>query len=218
MDAGLKVSHLFDFMIEPGEYAADDDRGATVTDRDRTHVIAPIRLVQSMDLIDRGEARRDLGLDPDRLAVLVQLGRGVIGDFDAFAAMVASALPSDAQIVLAARQSSIHVPEAISVDTYPLAASFSAFDCAISASGYNTFHESLSLGLPSLFVPNTQTRTKRLGRAGPSVLAWRWLPCHRTRTSNAISSTCSHRASSAPPFELRWARYLRPPAQKKQPP
>lgn len=159
MDAGLKASHLFDFIIEPGEYAADEDRGATVTDRGRTHVVGPIRLVQEADLIDRADARSELGLDPDRLAVLVQLGRGVIGDFDAFAGLVASALPSDAQIVLAARQSSINVPEAISVDTYPLAASFQAFDCAISAAGYNSFHESLSLGLPSLFVPNTQTRT-----------------------------------------------------------
>ena len=159
MDAGLQASQLFDFIIEPGDYAAAEDKGATVTDRNRTHQVAPIRLVQPADLVDRSDARRRLGLDPDRLTVLVQLGRGVIGDFDAFAALVAQALPDDTQIVLAARQSSIRVPQAISVDTYPLAASFSAFDCAISAAGYNTFHESLSLGLPSLFVPNTQTRT-----------------------------------------------------------
>jgi UDP-N-acetylglucosamine:LPS N-acetylglucosamine transferase len=43
------------------------------------------------------------------------------------------------------------------VREYPLSRYFHAFDVAISASGYNSFHELLRFGVPTLFVPNRST-------------------------------------------------------------
>ena len=40
---------------------------------------------------------------------------------------------------------------------FPLSEYYSAFDLAVVAAGYNSFHESLRLGVPTLLVPNSHT-------------------------------------------------------------
>jgi UDP:flavonoid glycosyltransferase YjiC (YdhE family) len=40
------------------------------------------------------------------------------------------------------------------VSVYPLARYLAAFDAAISAAGYNSFHELLAARIPTLFIPN----------------------------------------------------------------
>jgi UDP:flavonoid glycosyltransferase YjiC (YdhE family) len=40
------------------------------------------------------------------------------------------------------------------LDTFPIARYLPAFDLALASAGYNTFHENLSAGLPTLFVAN----------------------------------------------------------------
>jgi UDP:flavonoid glycosyltransferase YjiC (YdhE family) len=47
---------------------------------------------------------------------------------------------------------SVHV-----VRDFPLSRRFRAFDLAVSAAGYNSFHELLRFGIPTLFVPNQDT-------------------------------------------------------------
>ena len=44
------------------------------------------------------------------------------------------------------------------VQKFPISSYFSGFDFGFFAAGYNSFHEALSLGLPSVFVPNRETR------------------------------------------------------------
>jgi UDP:flavonoid glycosyltransferase YjiC (YdhE family) len=44
------------------------------------------------------------------------------------------------------------------VREFPLSRRFRAFDLAVSASGYNSFHELLRFGIPTLFIPNLDTR------------------------------------------------------------
>ena len=49
-------------------------------------------------------------------------------------------------------QSDVHV-----IHEFPLSRRFRAFDLAVSASGYNSFHELLRFGIPTLFIPNQDT-------------------------------------------------------------
>jgi UDP:flavonoid glycosyltransferase YjiC (YdhE family) len=43
------------------------------------------------------------------------------------------------------------------VREFPLSRRFRAFDVAVSASGYNSYHELLRFGIPTLFIPNQAT-------------------------------------------------------------
>ena len=43
------------------------------------------------------------------------------------------------------------------VRDFPLSRRFRAFDLAVSAAGYNSFHELLRFGIPTLFIPNQDT-------------------------------------------------------------
>ena len=45
-------------------------------------------------------------------------------------------------------------PELVTLRGFPIARYYRAFDFCISAAGYNSFHELLSAGVPTLFVPN----------------------------------------------------------------
>ena len=59
------------------------------------------------------------------------------------------------------------------VSVFPFATYLQAFDFAVSACGYNSYHENISAALPTLFVPNTapemdlqETRADYAARCG----------------------------------------------------
>lgn len=165
--AGMNTEQLaktawFDTVIEPGDLAAAADRGATVGARaDR---VGPVTLMEPADLVDRRAARESLGLPTDGLLALVSLGAGNIndttGDLGAAAASLAGlgigvcvSVPEIAASGGMPGADGVHL-----VRDYPLSLRYRAFDVVISASGYNSFHEFLRLGVPALFVPNTATK------------------------------------------------------------
>src|SRR5690625_2432597 len=147
--------------MEPGNFAAPYDRGATV-DAD-SYALAPVTLVEPNEMVDRGAARQALGLPPDGPLALISLGAGNINDTskDLGAAIAAlrqlgvGVCVTVPQIAAGRDRSNarLHL-----VSDYPLSRNYRAFDLAISASGYNSFHELLRLGVPTLFVPNTSTQ------------------------------------------------------------
>ena len=57
-----------------------------------------------------------------------------------------------------ARPPKVSHDDVIVVQKYPITEYFEAFDLGFFAGGYNSFHEALSLRLPSIFVPNQQTK------------------------------------------------------------
>ncbi len=159
----LEHRGAFDAAIEPGEYASILDRGLTVELRQDSRCVAPISYLHDDEALDRHSARVVLGLDPDRPAVFLQLGSGNNMQTRALRSLIIDKLNSDIQgetpqIVVGQWQIGLDVPdvpENVTVlRSFPFARYLNAFDYAVALAGYNTFHENLRAGVPTLFVGN----------------------------------------------------------------
>ena len=159
----LKLSSNFDLVLEPAEIAAPVDRGPTVQRKDCKLQVPPVRFLDEDEALSRSAARALLGLDPDRPAVLLQLGAGNNFDFGTAAQLVfdlsaPNGPRSDLQVVFARwriAESDRPLPGHVRLlETYPISRHLRAFDVAVATAGYNTFHENIAAGLPTLFVAN----------------------------------------------------------------
>lgn len=158
-ESQLKKTAWFDEVVEPGDLAAPYDLGAT---REASCVrVGPVTLSGRDQLLSRHAARQQLGLSQDQRWALLTLGAGNINDthtqLDAFVAVLERLGVRCCTTVTEISGKTHPHPDLHHVATYPLAPLYPAFDVVVSASGYNTFHELLRLGLPSLFVPNLAT-------------------------------------------------------------
>ncbi|MDW3219857.1 MAG: hypothetical protein R8F63_14680 [Acidimicrobiales bacterium] len=162
--AAIDRTDSFSLILEPGEYARDYDIGLTARRRDESLEVGPITFGTPDAVIPRTAARAELGLDPDRPAALLQLGAGQINDVASLSGKVMSALRRRDDIQIAVAESILVrdpvelPPDVVRVQRYPLAWYVDAFDLSFMASGYNSFHEALSLRLPTLFIPNLNTK------------------------------------------------------------
>lgn len=159
----LDKGQFFDLVIEPGEIAAAYDRGPTSRLRDALRV-GPVTLLDADEAVDGSVARQELGLPLDRPVLLVTLGAGNINDTSSEIGSVVSHMsdrrPDWVVAVTRApiRTASDDLPDAVRVvRAYPLSRLLNAFDAAVSAAGYNGFHEVVAAGLPTVFVPNSAT-------------------------------------------------------------
>ncbi len=150
----------FDLIIEPDELAKEHDQGLTAKHRDLTFPVAPIRLLDEDELLDRATAAEALGLDPARPAVLVHLGAGSNRDIVGMTEAIVGAARQhdDLQVVVAewlmAPQRLDLWPDIKRLRGFPISRYFRAFDFSIGAAGYNSFNEVISLGLPTIFISN----------------------------------------------------------------
>lgn len=167
--APLRRSAAFDAVLEPGELAAERDRGPTVERRAETIGVDPIVFLDSDELLPRRRAARELGLDPELPTVLVNLGQG--GAADRAVAATLERLGREKGLQVAALESSIgariEVPAGVVrlESTFPMSRYFEAFDMAVAAAGYNAFHELIAFGVPTLFVPMPRNTDDQAARA-----------------------------------------------------
>lgn len=162
----------FDMILEPGELAAEIDTGITAQRRHEAKVVEPIRLLDEGELLGRAEAAKALGLDPAKPAVLVQLGSGYNRDLLSILDQIMATLGRFPGLQVAIAEwvtGSVPLtlwPQATILRGFPLSQYVRAFDFAISAAGYNSYHELLGFAVPTIFVANQHpTMDDQRGRA-----------------------------------------------------
>ncbi|MBB4481290.1 glycosyltransferase [Rhizobium etli] len=153
------MQHRFDMVIEPGEFAADEDHGITAQLRAGVIGVSPILLVDSDDRLSRAEAALALGVDPAGLVAVVQLGSERNFDVSRLRpAIIDGLLKHGVQVVDAvnplAPKREDHMGGTVQKAIYPIARYFNAVDLMITNAGYNSFHECIYGGMPAIFVPN----------------------------------------------------------------
>ncbi len=168
----LTREEFFDAVLEPGDLADDYDHGMTTRYRRRTRRVKPIRLLDPGEMLPRGEARRELGLSTEKPAVLIQLGAGNNFDYRTIHKTAFKHVTDrhGAEVAVGEwliSEKPMDLPESVvRLPGYPFARYFNAFDLAISAVGYNSFHELIYAGVPTILVPNeAMEQDNQLARA-----------------------------------------------------
>ena len=165
-------SRLVDLIIEPGDIAREYDHGPTSNRKDAT-LTSPVSLYSKARALSRVDARKLLGLDSDRPAVLVQLGTGDSDMNEKMRAALSGLLAwPGVQVVLTKdpvdAQGKSLVPDGLEIKVqryFPLADVLAAFDGAIAATGYNSVHELLPAQIPTVLISNIRGTDDQDARA-----------------------------------------------------
>ena len=165
-------SRMMDKIIEPGDIAREYDHGPTAIRKDAV-LTSPVSLFQSTHAMSREDARKALGLDPHRPAVLVQLGTGDSDVNEKMSAALSGLLGwKDLQVILTKaprdKNGKSLAPDGLDIKVlryFPLANVLYAFDAGVCATGYNGVHELLPAGLPTVFVSNIRGTDDQEARA-----------------------------------------------------
>ena len=165
-------SRLVDLIIEPGDIARSYDHGPTSARNDAT-LTSPVSLYSKATALSREDARKALGLDTNRPAVLVQLGTGDSDMNEKMRAALTGLIGWDGlQVVLTKNpvdaDGNSLVPEGLDIKVqryFPLAHVLAAFDGAIAATGYNSVHELLPAQIPTVLVSNIRGTDDQDARA-----------------------------------------------------
>jgi UDP-N-acetylglucosamine:LPS N-acetylglucosamine transferase len=165
-------SKMMDLIIEPGDFARAYDFGPTASRKD-AKLTSAVSLFQKNQALSRTEARRVLGLDLDRPALLVQLGTGDSDVNEKMTAALEGLLGwKDLQVILTKepldKAGKSLAPDGLDIRIkrhFPLAHVLHAFDASVCATGYNGAHELLPAAIPTVFVSNIRGTDDQEARA-----------------------------------------------------
>ena len=165
-------SQMMDYIVEPGDFARAYDFGPTAERKD-ARVTSSVSLFQKDTALSRDEARAVLGLDPNRPAVLVQLGTGDSDVNEKMTAALSGLLGwKDLQVILTKqpldKDGKSLAPVGLDIRVvrhFPLARVLHAFDASVCATGYNGVHELLPAHVPTVFVSNIRGTDDQEARA-----------------------------------------------------
>jgi UDP-N-acetylglucosamine:LPS N-acetylglucosamine transferase len=165
-------SKMMDHIVEPGDFARAYDFGPTA-DRSDATVTSSVSLFQKDSVLTRDEARKVLGLDINRPAVLVQLGTGDSDVNEKMTAALSGLIGwKDLQVILTKqpldKDGNSLAPDGLDIRVvrhFPLAEVLHAFDASVCATGYNGVHELLPAQVPTVFVSNIRGTDDQEARA-----------------------------------------------------
>lgn len=165
-------SQMMDYIVEPGDFARAYDFGPTAERKD-ARLTSSVSLFQKDTALPRDEARKVLGLDLGRPAVLVQLGTGDSDVNEKMTAALSGLLGwKDLQVILTKqpldKDGKSLAPEGLDIRVvrhFPLARVLHAFDAGVCATGYNGVHELLPAQVPTVFVSNIRGTDDQEARA-----------------------------------------------------
>lgn len=176
------AAEVAEHVIIPGDYAGSEtiDAGRGMEPR----YVGPIVGTRREDMLPRAEACARLGLVPEGRYVLLNLGGGSIGEPDTIAHAALRRIQevspdmTPVQVISPLAAPVEDVPGLIRVSAYPVMPCASAFEYMVAAAGYNSAQEAVSLGIPTILVPNTATvtddqvlRARLLGERGLALVA-----------------------------------------------
>lgn len=153
-----QLEGAFDLVILPKEFSLEQGK-----EKGRRRVCEPIMLLEAQEAHEREPIRKSLQIKPEEKLLYVQLGSGRNLTFNAQLQYVLEGVIQNPQYKVLLGESMIgpkikfEHPQVIKIRSYPNAQYFKGIDGAISLAGYNTFHELLYFGVPSLFILDEHT-------------------------------------------------------------
>ncbi|MCK7616051.1 hypothetical protein [Roseibium sediminicola] len=164
----LENARWFDTIIEPADLAQEFDAGPTTDQRSEVVSVPPVLLVNPYQRQPAHAARRILDVQEASRVVALQLGNSFGDRTQALRQKLIDVLLDfpveilDLKSPLERSQNPITDTGRVKpVNIYPSFALSKAFDAFITAPGYNSFHECILGGMPTLFVPNTAPEMDR---------------------------------------------------------
>jgi UDP:flavonoid glycosyltransferase YjiC (YdhE family) len=161
----------FDYIIRPKD-SVELDLSSEVEYTPDLITCNPILLLEKSELMNRKDACARLGVPKNAVIVYVQLGAGNINNIDSEIGITLDILKNYEDIYVVLGESMIGKRINITgervriIRDYPNSRFFKAFDFAIMAAGYNSFHEAIQFSLPTIFYPNMDTgQDDQLARA-----------------------------------------------------
>ncbi|MES0808446.1 glycosyltransferase [Roseibium sp. SCPC15] len=151
----------FDAVFEPGELCHAMDPGHVGNDPERVTKVQPVLLTHPNNQLGKAQARQELNLPDKATLCLVQLGSEANFDMTLARQVLLEFLDRQPDTIAVEVRSPLHIDDRtdfherlLSRKIFPLGRYLKAFDYAVCAAGYNTFHENIAAALPTLFVPN----------------------------------------------------------------
>ena len=152
----------FDYIIRPQDSTRNDVSKEIAKGLDVGHC-NPIVLLDKEDMLTREQTRSRLGIPEHMTVAYIQLGAGKINNIQSTISKCINILSQKLNVHTIIGESLLG--ERISIEgsriqilrDYPNSEFYNGFDFSIIAGGYNSYHEAIHLGMPSICIPNTNT-------------------------------------------------------------
>jgi UDP:flavonoid glycosyltransferase YjiC (YdhE family) len=151
----------FNLIVHPGD--AISTPNSEISHQVDSLQVPPILLLDDSEILSRNIALKRLGIPLDKRVVYVQLGAGQINNINSEVRLTVEGLLEHPDVHVVVGESMLGARHFVELDRvhiirdYPNMIYRNAFDFSIQAGGYNSFHESRQLGVPTLFYPNLNT-------------------------------------------------------------